>query len=720
MGMSVKFVRSQLHFLKPLLSKLDLESARKGQSRIGELMQFLHRKDVVVKRHDFDHFEAAWVLARDKRRQGVILYLHGGGYTCGDLDYALGFASTLSVMCGSRVFAPAYRLAPEHPFPAALEDALTAYSYLLKKGYAPDQITLCGESAGGGLCYGLCLQLKEKGMPMPGAIIAISPWTDLTLSCESYEKNKEHDPSLTKELLDYFASCYTTERTDPLVSPLLGDLSQLPPSLLFVGGDEILLDDARLLHEKLLHCGCKSQLVIAPERWHGYVLYNLNENRDDFSTINHFLNRFICPERKLRWLRLDNAAKIYPAARNNNWSNIFRLSATLTEPVDPHILSSALDITVRRFPSIAARLRRGVFWYYLEQLPKAPPIREEGSYPLIPMSKAEARQCAFRVIAYDSRIAVEFFHSLTDGTGGLIFLKTLVAEYLQQKYGIPISAGKGVLGRLEEPSPEELEDSFLKYAGPVSASRRESNAWRLSGTPEPDGYRHLVCLRLPVQQVLDAAHEHGVSVTAYLCAAMMLSIMEIQRKHIPWRRLRRPVKVQLPVNLRRLFPSQSLRNFALYTNTEVDPRLGEYSFHELCRLVHHQMGMTVTPKHMRAQISANVQSERSRFVRGMPLFLKNIALKIAFKAVGERKICLSLSNLGAADLPDAMKPYVERMDFILAPQSTAPHNCGVISYRDTLYINFIRNIQEPELEASFCRVLQQQGLSVLVESNGRP
>ncbi len=418
-------------------------------------------------------------------------------------------------------------------------------------------------------------------------------------------------------------------------------------------------------------------------------------------------------------MRLDNAAKIYPAARNNNWSNIFRLSATLTEPVDTEILSRALDVTVQRIPSIASRLRRGLFWYYLEQVPEAPTIRSEASCPLLPMPKWEARKCAFRVIVYDCRIAVEFFHSLTDGNGGLIFLKTLVAEYLQQKHGVTIGAGHGVLDRQEEPQPAEMEDSFLKYAGPVSAGRRESNAYRLSGTPEPDFFRHLVCLQLPVKQLLDAAHSHDVSLTTYLCAAMMQAIMNIQKAHIPWRRLRRPVKIQVPVDLRRLFPSQSLRNFALYVNTEVDPRLGNYSFHELCRLVHHQMGLSVTQKQMGCQIAANVKSERSLLVRMMPLFLKNIALKIAFLAVGERKICLSLSNLGAADLPEAMKPYVKRMDFILAPQSTAPHNCGVISVGDTLYFNFIRNVREPELEASFCRVLQQQGISVLVESNGR-
>ena len=126
------------------------------------------------------------------------------------------------------------------------------------------------------------------------------------------------------------------------------------------------------------------------------------------------------PKRNLLWMRLDNAAKIYPAARNQNWSNTFRLSATLTEDVDTYVLQQALEVTVPRFPSIAARLRRGLFWYYLQQLARVPRIREESSYPLTHMSRDEVRQCAFRVIVWKNRIAVEFFHSLTDGSGGLL------------------------------------------------------------------------------------------------------------------------------------------------------------------------------------------------------------------------------------------------------------------------------------------------------------
>lgn len=717
MALSPKTIRSQMERFMPLFSNCSLETARKYQNMVGELMEKLQGQQVMSKTHDFSQFSAAWILPKDERRQGVILYLHGGGYVCGDLDYAKGFGSILAAQCGCKVFCAGYRLAPEHPFPAALEDSLAAYQYLLDKGYQPGHITLCGESAGGGLCYALCLKLRQEGLPMPAGIIAISPWTDLTASGPSYEENKAHDPSMTASLLDFFASNYAENREDPLVSPLFADLARMPPSAIFVGGDEIMLSDSQLLHEKLLHSGCKSSLTVTPERWHGYLLYNLAEDQKDFDAINQFLDIHMAQRDKLRWMRLDNAAKIYPAALRNNWSNVYRLSATLTEEVDKAILQSALDVTARRFPSIATRLRKGVFWYYLQELEHAPAISEESSYPLTHMRRSDLRKCAFRVIAYKNRIAVEFFHSLTDGTGALIFLKTLVAEYLQQRYGIAIAAEKGVLGRLEEPSDEELEDSFQKYAGKVAASRAEPNAWHLRGTPEPGGFLNLTCFTLSSQAVLDKAHEYGVSLTVFLGAAMMMALQNLQAEKQPNIRRRKHIKVLLPVNLRNLFPSRTLRNFALYVTPEIDPRLGHYELQEICSIIRHKMGLEVSAKQMSAKIATNVDSERLLVVKLMPLFLKNLVMKAIFDSVGEIKSCLSMSNLGNIQLPDAMLPYVQRMDFILGPQASKPHNCGVLSYNGKLYINFIRNIREPELEDHFFRVLRDMGLQIEVQSN---
>ena len=720
MELSAKLVRSQLNFFKPFVAGCSLEVTRKGQDKLGELMSALHKREVLIRDHDFERFQGAWVMPKDERRSGVVLYLHGGGYTCGSLDYAKGFAATLASECGVRVFCAAYRLAPENPYPAAVEDALTAFDYLLKKGYAPHQILLCGESAGGGLIYALSLKLKQLGRELPCGLIGISPWVDLTGSGASYETNRDNDPSLTQELLEFYAKCYTQDPTDPLCSPVRGDLTGLPPSLLFAGGDEILLDDARTLHDRLKAAGCRSKLIIAPERWHAYVLYCLQENMEqDMEEINRFLTQNLSPARSLRWMRLDNAAKIFPAAKRRNWNNFFRISATLTEPIDTGVLASALDVTARRFPSIAVRLRRGVFWYYLEEIPKTPSIQPEKSCPLAHAPFHEVRQCAFRVLVYKNRVAVEFFHSLTDGTGALVFVKTLLAEYLSEKYGLSVPAEKGVLGRLEEPSPEELEDSFARYAGDVTASRAESTAYHLSGTPERDGYKNLVTMMIPAEKLRACAKEHGVSVTELLCAAMMQAIGELQAEKVPNVRHRKPVKVLIPVNLRNLFPSRSLRNFASYITPEIDPRMGDCSFSELCSLVHHKMGLENNRRTMRAKFAANVASERSPILRVMPLFIKNIAMKAVFDAVGECKSCLCLSNLGRVELPEVMVPYVQRMDFIIGVQARAPHDCGVVTWGDTVYINCIRSIQEPELEYRFYRVLHRLGLPVKVESNQR-
>ena len=720
MELSAKLVRSQLNFFKPFVAGCSLEVTRKGQDKLGELMSALHKREVLIRDHDFERFQGAWVMPKDERRSGVVLYLHGGGYTCGSLDYAKGFAATLASECGVRVFCAAYRLAPENPYPAAVEDALTAFDYLLKKGYAPHQILLCGESAGGGLIYALSLKLKQLGRELPCGLIGISPWVDLTGSGASYETNRDNDPSLTQELLEFYAKCYTQDPADPLCSPVRGDLTGLPPSLLFAGGDEILLDDARTLHDRLKAAGCRSKLLIAPERWHAYVLYCLQENMEqDMEEINRFLTQNLSPARSLRWMRLDNAAKIYPAAKRRNWNNFFRISATLTEPIDTGVLASALDVTARRFPSIAVRLRRGVFWYYLEEIPKTPPIQPEKSCPLAHAPFHEVRQCAFRVLVYKNRVAVEFFHALTDGTGALVFVKTLLAEYLSEKYGLSVPAEKGVLGRLEEPSPEELEDSFAHYAGDVTASRAESTAYHLSGTPERDGYKNLVTMMIPAEKLRACAKEHGVSVTELLCAAMMQAIGELQAEKVPNVRHRKPVKVLIPVNLRNLFPSRSLRNFASYITPEIDPRMGDCSFSELCSLVHHKMGLENNRRTMRAKFAANVASERSPILRVMPLFIKNIAMKAVFDAVGECKSCLCLSNLGRVELPEVMVPYVQRMDFIIGVQARAPHDCGVVTWGDTVYINCIRSIQEPELEYRFYRVLHRLGLPVKVESNQR-
>ena len=458
-------IRSQLQLLKPFIHNCSLTTVRKWQDKVGDLMLDIYKNYVDTEEIKVGEINCAMITPRDEISAGVILYLHGGGFTAGNLSYAKGFASVLASKCGIKVFCVEYRLAPEYVFPTAVDDSLEAYGYLLSNGFDPSQIIVCGESSGGALCYALCHKLRDKGRTLPAGIVAISPWTDLTLSAKSYELNAKKDPALEKERLKYFADCYvygaTRERkkiyakenhdaeddfrikSDPKVSVLYASQEKMPPSLIFVGGDEILLDDSLRMHEKLIEAGSESTIQVTPDMWHAYPLYCIKDYESDFHKISAFIKTHIPLQKKLRWMALDNAAKIFPAARKRHWSNVFRLSATLSESIDKSVMQIALDVTVRRFPSIAVRLKNGLFWYYLEEIPRAPEILDEKPYPLARMPFDDIRKCAFRVLIYDKRVAVEFFHALTDGNGGLIFLKTLVSEYIYQKYSVKVPAGNG-------------------------------------------------------------------------------------------------------------------------------------------------------------------------------------------------------------------------------------------------------------------------------------
>lgn len=420
-----------------------------------------------------------------------------------------------------------------------------------------------------------------------------------------------------------------------------------------------------------------------------------------------------------RWMRLDNAAKIYPAASSRRWHALFRLSATLTEPVDPEVLLQAQRRMVRRFPSFYVRLRRGMFWYYLEGVDECAAVEPDGESPCMPLQRREKRGLRLRVRYRGNRIAVEFFHAITDGTGGLCFLKTLVAEYLSLRYGVAIPRGDGVLDCDEPPHGAELDDSFLANAGDIAIDRTEANAYHLSGDLEPDGFIHLTTACVPLAAVTARAKAFGVSLTAYLTALLIDAACQLQQEDGTARRRRRPVKICVPVNLRRFFPSETLRNFSSYVNPGVETRLGTYTLEEIVQAVHHYMGTEATAKRLGAKFTANVSSERNAALRLAPLFLKNVAMKCAFLMVGDRKTTTILSNLGLVTLPDAMAAHVSRIEFVLGPLSRNPVACAALSYGDTLCLNLTSTLREPALERAFLTRLVRQGVPVRVESNQR-
>ncbi|MCL2695104.1 MAG: hypothetical protein FWE69_02125 [Clostridiales bacterium] len=419
------------------------------------------------------------------------------------------------------------------------------------------------------------------------------------------------------------------------------------------------------------------------------------------------------------WLVLDNAAKVYPAASNRRWSALFRLSMTLTEAIDPALLQQAQVRVAPRFPMYHTRLERGAFWYYLERSDENLRVRPEGPWPCMPLRPRENDGYLFRVLYYRNRITVEFFHALTDGSGGLCYLKTLVAEYLTLRYGADIPRGDEILDCDEPPQPEESEDSFFRYAGQAGSSRREAKAYRVRGTLPRDGFVTLVTGKMPVDVLLKKAREKGVSLTTWLTAVLILAVQELQEAEGLPRRRQREVKINVPVNLRKFFPSRTLRNFASYVNPGIDPRVGAHDFDEILNRVYHFLGAEVTPRQLLAKFTANVRSEQIKAVRIMPLFIKNFVLKQVFLAVGDRKSSTCISNLGNQVLPAEMAAYVTDMAFVLGPLAINPVACSTISYNGVLTFHILRTIREPALPRAFFRRLVELGVPVEIESNDR-
>lgn len=417
------------------------------------------------------------------------------------------------------------------------------------------------------------------------------------------------------------------------------------------------------------------------------------------------------------WYRLDTAALIFPAVARRDWCNAFRLSATLTEEIDPEILQRAVDDTRRRFPFYFVALRRGVFWYYLEESGRQVRVRRDYAYPLAFMSRRELKQNCLRVLYHKNRVAVEFFHSLTDGRGGSVFLANLTARYLELRYGIEVPREGPIRALDEDPAPAELEDSFLKNAAETAAGRKEERSYRLRGTRTEKGFRILTTGVIETQALLEAAHRYHATVTVFLAAVMTECVIAMQEREAP--RRKRPVKITIPVDLRRLYGSETLRNFSLVLNVGADPRYGGYSLEELCGMIGHQLAIGAAPQNMAGMIAANVQPQRIIALRLAPSFLKNLVMDAVYRRSGESGGSLNISNLTGMVLPEIMGPYIRRMEFIIGPQRSYPNNCSVLSFGGTTCVNMIRNIRESELERRFFSRLVELGVPVEIESNRR-
>ncbi|MGI6214299.1 MAG: hypothetical protein ACOYIT_00210 [Christensenellales bacterium] len=417
------------------------------------------------------------------------------------------------------------------------------------------------------------------------------------------------------------------------------------------------------------------------------------------------------------WLKLDNAAKIYPAAKTRFWTAVFRLSITLDEKIDPAILQKALNSTIERVPFFNYRLRSGFFWYYLDKQKNIPSVQMDVRNPCSRMLRKSEDHSLFRIRYYENRIALEVFHSLTDGTGAMHFLATLAAEYLQLSKRIYVEPKGFVLDTKSLPKKEEWEDSFSVYARHGARSRSEEKAYSISGTPLFPGYLSLTTGIMDTQELKNKAHSYGCSINVFLSALLIKAILLHQEQHAKNSKL--PVKISIPQNLRKYYPSETLRNFSSYYNVGVNASYGKFSLEDIIQVLINTSKIESMEPMVNARMSSNVQAEQNRFLRVVPLFIKTPFLKLMYSLFGERYFSMSFSNLGNIVFPKGLQQHVKRVNFILGSARYNAMSLGAISSNGLTTCSFSSTIKETDIQRSFFTSLVKLGIHVKVESNRR-
>ncbi len=415
------------------------------------------------------------------------------------------------------------------------------------------------------------------------------------------------------------------------------------------------------------------------------------------------------------WFRLDNAGILFPGQNTSKWSNIFRVSVALKETVDPDILKQALENIMPRFPSLAVRMRKGLFWYYLEKNPlKAPKINKDIQNPCYRVKFKESDRFLFRVYYHGNRISIDLFHAISDGYGCTNLVCTLVAEYLRLK-GSQIPSG-GFVKDISVTAPkEELSDDFPRFATSKAKSAiTGKHVYHPKGTRLPLHRVNITTGCMSFKEVHALAKAKGVTVTEFFAAILM----DIHcRKQLKEKRKQKEVSVQIPINLRNVYPSQTMRNFSICLMVKVDPALGEYSFDELLQQVALQLRLEKDEKKLNAQISQHVRIERNPFLKFLPLSVKNIALGIATLTSAEQTTSAYLTNLGPVTLPEEMKPFIEKIVLIPGPGMRTAARCGISSFGDNLAFSFANCYKENDIEREFFTTLVKMGVHVKIESN---
>jgi hypothetical protein len=408
------------------------------------------------------------------------------------------------------------------------------------------------------------------------------------------------------------------------------------------------------------------------------------------------------------WMKLDNAAKIYPAVTGSELTGVYRISVCLTAPVLLPALLKATEEASSRFPMFSVELCKGFFWYYLEYNGRPPRVLADSGQRCQPFPRTLKDELVYRILVRENRISVEFFHILTDGSGALFFLKTLLNFYFFSAYGITEPPFPEVK---EGPPPGSSDDLFTTLYG-KGMPRPEvlPRAWHLPYKLRPIPRFRITEFELSSDSLSSAAKQHSCTITEYLVAVFLFTLQEIRieaGKGSPH------IRVQVPFDLRRRYDAYTLRNFSLFMMPEIDIRMGHYTFKEILTESRIAMQLMTDEKRIKQVISRNVSKEQNPLIRIIPLFIKSPILRVAYNKFGPNQFTSIISNLGRV-LPSG--PAADMMQSMSItpppPDRSIKVTGGLITLGTETIITFGSITENTEFERRFVKFLTAEGIPV--------
>lgn len=409
------------------------------------------------------------------------------------------------------------------------------------------------------------------------------------------------------------------------------------------------------------------------------------------------------------WFPLDDAAKIYPLSMEHGKMSVFRLSVYLKENIVPELLQMALNFAIKRFPTFATTLKKGFFWHYLDTSKRRFCIEQEHDIPCQPLKVAGSGSQAFRVLYWQNRISVEFFHVLTDGAGGMTFLKVLTAEYLRLT-GIDAVPDEALWDVNAVPATGEFENAFAGVPHSNCASGFvDKAAVQMSGTLSKTKPCRILHFKINSHELKATAKRHGATVTVYLLALMFLAGKAATDE------LRGEASIQVPVNMRKFYPSQTVRNFAMYCGIRL-PLETITDLPSIIEGIKEQLNQKASKEAMSHMLTAT--EKMVDMLKYIPLAVKQPVAKMVYGFLGDKIFSNTLSNLGIIQLPQQLSEHIESMDFVLGTAKTNRVGCAAVTVNGITTFSIAKMTKDPSFEETMYDLLCADGIRVVVEGSG--